>query len=166
MHFYGVNIRTELEKKINDKYFSLKGKTFFYDRIPNEELVHHMVKSNLFLLFNHYSMMGTKIYNYIGLKRKILFCYRNDEESEKLKRKYYAIEERMEFSKNLQIDLIEKTNSGIIVENKEHLRMVLQDLYKDLINEGEIKCDSTGVELYSRKLQVKRLAEMLNELKR
>ncbi len=37
--------------------------------------------------------MGTKIYDYLGLKRKILFCFTADENALILKDKYYKIDE-------------------------------------------------------------------------
>ena len=42
-------------------------------------LLEKLAVNNIFLLFNYYSYMGTKIYDYLGLKRLILLCYDNDE---------------------------------------------------------------------------------------
>jgi hypothetical protein len=57
--------------------------------------------------------------------------------------------------------LIRATNSGIIVENAEHLLHTLNDLYAEHEQTGQIACESSGVEAYSRILQVEQLAEAL-----
>ena len=48
-----------------------------------------------------------------------------------LKQKYYAIEESETESKHLQADLINETNSGVIVKDAAHLKDVLEELYAE-----------------------------------
>ena len=81
-----------------------------------------------------------------------------------LKQKYYAIEESETESKHLQADLINETNSGVIVKDALHLREVLQELYTEFQTTGKIACESVGVEKYSRKIQVEKLAELVRHL--
>ena len=81
-----------------------------------------------------------------------------------LKQKYYPIEESETQSKQLQADLINETNSGIIVKDSHHLQQVLQELYTEFEEKGFIACDSVGVENYSRKIQVEKLAELVKEV--
>ena len=42
-----------------------------------------------------------------------------------------------------------------------HLLTVLEELYAEFQATGQIACDSHGVEQYSRKIQVERLAEVI-----
>ena len=66
--------------------------------------------------------------------------------------------------KQLQADLINETNSGVIVKDAVHLKEVLEELYAEFEEKGFIACDSIGVEKYSRKIQVEKLAELIKEL--
>ena len=108
--------------------------------------------------------MGTKIFDYLGIRRKMIMCYENDAEANLLKQKYYAIDESGSESKHLQADLIKQTNSGVIVKDSAHLLTVLEELYAEFQATGQIACDSHGVEQYSRKIQVEKLAEVIKAL--
>ncbi|MGI6409696.1 MAG: hypothetical protein ACOX0V_00450 [Bacteroidales bacterium] len=87
-----------------------------------------LAKSNILLLFNDYSIMGTKIYDYLALNRKIILCFEDDEEANLLKEKHFKFKSIKGLSESLQADLIRKTNSGIVVKDSEHLYEVLNDL--------------------------------------
>ena len=108
--------------------------------------------------------MGTKIFDYLGIRRKMIMCYEDDPEANLLKQKYYAIDESGSESKQLQADLITETNSGVIVKDSAHLLTVLEELYAEFEEKGFIACDSVGVEKYSRKIQVEKLAEVIKGL--
>ena len=133
--------------------------------MPNEELLRKLAEANVMLLFNDYSYMGTKIFDYIGVKRKIILCYSNDAEASALKEQYYTIEEIPTESKQLQADLIEKTNAGVVVKDADHLLEVLEELYVEFEATGKIACNSIGVENYSHKKQVEKLAELILNIK-
>jgi len=165
LKFYGVNNSEVILKLINEKYYNLKNIIILIPSLKNEELVSKLLQDNVFLLFNYYSYMGTKIYDYIGLKRKILFCYSDDSEANLLKKKYYNIKEIAGCSNHLQEDLIKETNSGIIVKDANHLKTVLEELYNEFIKKGYIECNSIGVEKYSRKIQCEKLAKIIKSLK-
>ena len=113
------------------------------------------------LLFNYYYFTGTKIYDYIGIKRKILFCYSDDKESLSLKEKYYPIKDISGFSSHQQEEIINFTNSGIIVKDKSHLPQVLFELYDEFLKNGTIACNSINTEKYSRKEGARQLAEIV-----
>lgn len=163
-NLYGINIENELKELIEKKYPEIKENVVFYKKLSNTILLAELVKSNVFLLFNYYSIMGTKIFDYIALKRKILLCYENDLEAERLKKLHFHIQEFEGISKHLQADLIRETNSGIIVKNQEHLLHVLEELYQEFQTNGKIACHSHGIEKYSRKKQTQILANLINEL--
>jgi hypothetical protein len=91
-------------------------------------------------------------------------CYEDDSEANLLKQRYYNIEESETESKHLQADLINETNSGVIVKDAVHLKEVLEELYAEFEEKGFIACESVGVEKYSRKIQVEKLAELVRHL--
>jgi hypothetical protein len=74
------------------------------------------------------------------------------------------MEESETESKQLQADLINETNSGVIVKDAAHLKEVLEELCAEFQATGKIACESVGVEKYSRKIQVEKLAELVKEI--
>ena len=159
--FYGTNLTDELNRMVSEQFPNLKGHVLITPKMQNQELLEKLASDHVMLLFNYYSYMGTKIFDYLGIRRKMILCYENDPEAHSLKQKYYHVDESGSESKQLQADLIKQTNSGIIVKDSQHLRQVLQDLYVEFQATGQIACDSHGVEQYSRKIQVERLAEII-----
>lgn len=162
INFYGTNASERINKIISTDFSGLKPFVQITPKLPNHELLAKLAENNVMLLFNYYSYMGTKIFDYLGIRRKMLLCYSNDPEAKLLKEKYYNIEESETESKTLQADLIQETNSGIIVKDSEHLLEVLNDLYKEFEEKGQVACNSVGVERYSRKIQVEKLAELVS----
>ncbi len=162
INFYGINSEDEIRELIEGKYRNLKAVVKIYQKIPNPQLLEKLAANNVFLLFNYYSYMGTKIYDYLGLKRRIILCYANDEESRLLKAKHYNMKEDSE-AEHLQERLINETESGIVVENAEHLRTVLENLYSEFEEKRFIICNSKNTEQFSRKIQVKNLADVIEK---
>jgi len=162
--FYGTNLTEELNRMVNDLFPNLITHVVITPKIQNDELLEKLVADNVMLLFNYYSYMGTKIFDYLGIRRKMILCYENDPEAQMLKQKYYAIDESGNDSKHLQADLINETNSGIIVRDSVHLLEVLQELYTEFQTTGQIACNSHSVENYSRKIQVEKLADIIKQL--
>ena len=76
--FYGSNNSKKIVEHIEQKYQKLKNYVCFYPKMDNYNLMKELRKSNLLLLFNYYSFMGTKIYDYLAAKRLIIFCFQND----------------------------------------------------------------------------------------
>jgi hypothetical protein len=159
-----VNNGELLKTLVFEKYQNLVEKVNVIPRIENSMLMKELAKHNIMLLFNYYSFTGTKIYDYLGLKRLILFCYSNDAEALELKDKYYPIVEIEGVSAHLQEDLINETYSGIIVKDKNHLAKVLADLYDEFCRTGSIECNSINISKYSRREGTRRLAEIIQNL--
>lgn len=164
LNFFGINIPNEIENLVNTEYLYLKDKVNVYPKLPNEELLQKLAAHHVMLLFNHYSMMGTKIYDYMALKRQILLCYSNDEEAEILKNKYYPCGETEGLSTHLQEDLIKETNSGIVVENAVHLQQMITKLYTEFSFKGFIECQSHDIERFSRKKRTQELADIIDKI--
>jgi glycosyltransferase involved in cell wall biosynthesis len=162
--FYGTNLTDELNRMVNELFPNLKNHVLITPKIQNDVLLEKLAGDHVMLLFNDYSIMGTKIFDYLGIRRKMIMCYEDDPEANLLKQKYYAIDESGSESKQLQADLITETNSGIIVKDSIHLLTVLEELYTEFQATGQIACDSHGVEQYSRKIQVEKLAEVIKAL--
>lgn len=162
--FYGTNLTEELTQMVNEQFPNLKNYVLITPKMQNHELLEKLAADNVMLLFNYYSYMGTKIFDYLGIRRKMIMCYENDAEANLLKQKFYSVDESGSESKQLQAELIHETNSGIIVKDSNHLQQVLQELYTEFEEKGFIACDSVGVENYSRKIQVERLAELVKNL--
>jgi hypothetical protein len=166
INFYGINNEERIRELIETKYQNLRGFINIHPKMPNDKLLESLATNNLLLLFNYYSYMGTKIYDYLGLRRQILFCYSDDEEANNLKKKYYNMEEPQDFkNESLQIPVINNTNSGIIIKDEKHLKKVLTDYYSEFEEKGFIPCNSLNIEQYSRKIQARNLADIIKETK-
>ena len=64
----------------------------------------------------------------------------------------------------MQENLINEINSGYIIQDAKHLRSVLEQLYDEFIKNGYIQCNTINSENYSRKHQVKQLAEIIKSI--
>jgi hypothetical protein len=157
LHFHGTNKNKFISELVKNQYPSLKESVFTHPKLPNQQLLEKLARYNVLLLFNYYAYMGTKIYDYLGLKRKILFCFTDDPESIVLKNQFYPLDVNGA-PESLQKELIIKSNAGILISNADDLIQVLNALYQEHKETGEIKCHSFGVEQFSRRIQAERLA--------
>jgi hypothetical protein len=163
-NLYGINIPSEINSMISSDFPSLKNYVSITTKLPNSLLLEELAKNNVMLLFNYYAYTGTKIYDYIGIRRKIIMCYSNDEEAKVLKQKYYNIESNLVVNEQLQERIILDSNSGIVLENATSLFDELIKLQAEFDINGKIECNSVNVENYSRKIQVKKLSEIIKSL--
>ena len=163
LHFYGTNKNRFISEVVNSQFPGLIDIVQIHPKLPNHELEQKLAEYNALLLFNYYAFMGTKIYDYLGLKRKILFCFTDDPESKKLKKRFYPLDTDGA-AETLQEELIVKTNAGILVSNADDLIEALNSLYLEHKEFGQIICNSTGTEQFSRRLQVARLADFVKNL--
>ena len=125
LSFYGINTVAEITELIENKYPILSEYVQIIPKLPNHALMEKLAISNVMLLFNYYAYTGTKIYDYLAIRRKILFCYSNDKEAIALKKQFYNIEESAEDNTSIQKEIIQSTNSGVIVKDANHLLDVL-----------------------------------------
>ncbi|HCB62187.1 MAG: hypothetical protein A2W93_10730 [Bacteroidetes bacterium GWF2_43_63] len=156
----GENISDTLLKK----YPAVFKKTISMPALPSAGVMEELAKSHALLLFNMYSIIGTKIYDYIAIKRKILLCFSDEPEANKLRENYFSSETESYSDQNAQEKLIREKDSGIIVKNKEHLLEVLNELYKEFFETGQIECHSKDISEYSRKAQTEKLADLIHKL--
>ncbi|MBM3185366.1 MAG: hypothetical protein FJZ67_03625 [Bacteroidetes bacterium] len=161
--FYGTNRKAELEQITQHKFPILKNHVEIIGKMPNDQLLAELAKDNVMLLFNYYSYMGTKIFDYLGINRRILLCFTEDKEAQKLKSAYYKVNENENFSGALQADLIQETKSGISVKDAPELFTILEELCHEFSLSNEIKSLATNTEIHSRKNYVKLLADFLKK---
>ena len=164
LNFYGINDPIYLEQMIRNDFESIQSHIKIHRKLPNEVLMQKLSEENLMLLFNYYSFPGTKIYDYLALKRKILFCYSDDPEANKLKKKYYPYIDNDIGNEKYQEKLIVETNSGLIIKDSIQLLIEIKKLYSEFLYFGEIQCNTINVECYSRKHQVEQLASLIKTI--
>lgn len=165
LNFYGVNCVEEVKQFILHLPPKTQASIAIYPRMENAKLLEKMAQENVMILFNYYHFDGTKIYDYLAVRRQILLCYSNDPKALKLKQNFLDTDDNKHFTQRPQIEVLHKTNGGIIVENEEHLVHVLGDLYQEFILTGKIACHSKNVEQYSRKVQTQHLASLIQSIK-
>jgi hypothetical protein len=163
-NFYGTNRNNWLNDYISNRYPILEKYINVFPKMPNVEIVEKLASNNLLLLFNYYSFMGTKIYEYLGLERKILFCYSDDEEAMNLKKEKYQIDEAGNNNTRMQEDLLRELDAGIIVSDQKHFKSIIGNLCKQFMTQKYIECPSGNIAKYSRKMQVMKLAEIINAI--
>jgi hypothetical protein len=163
-NLFGINIASEVIQMIEKDFPILENIVKVTPRLQNDILLKELAKHNAMLLFNYYAYTGTKIYDYLGVKRKILLCYTNDSEAKLLKAKHYNIDLNLSVNENIQEEIILKTNSGVVVENAEMLLKELGNLYDEFLQTGQVACNSVNTEQYSRKIQVEKLAKLIQTL--
>lgn len=161
LNFYGVHDLSNTLKEIVEANQVLKDVVSFYPRMSNEEVLIKLKDNNVLLLFNYYCFLGTKIFDYLALNRKILFCYTDDVESNKLKEKHFQIKG---LDEDLQEKIIIETQSGIIVKDSNQLKIELEKLYENFKLNHSIESNSINTEKYSRRVETKKLADLVKEL--
>ena len=159
--FYGINNPETINLLITTEFPNIRGHVNIYPKTPNNLLMKELARENLLLLFNYYVFPGTKIYDYLALKRLILFCYEDDPEANFLKHEFYPYTNMNGLDEKIQERIIQETNSGYIIKDSVELLTRIKELYWDFLKEGYIKCDTINVDKYSRKHQVEKLAEII-----
>ena len=141
----------------------LANKVRFFNKTTNRELFKSLAENNVFLLFNDYNLIGTKIFDYIAINRKILLCY-SEEKSEKYKSyPYYNDKSALMFEKEQEV-LIDKLRAGDVVKDSEQLFEELKKIEKEFNKYRRVEQSLNNIEIYSRRNSVKKLAERILQL--
>jgi hypothetical protein len=85
----------------------------------------------------------------LAAKRRIWFCFSQGHEGDK---------------KNVQAEIIHETNSGILITDKMHLILEIENVWDEFINHGDIRCESINTEQFSRRIQVECLANQIKNM--
>lgn len=126
LNFFGLNKEMEIKKTIENNFPSLLNQATFHKRIPVQELLCEISKAHFLLLFNDYSILGTKIFNYLKTQRNILLCYTEDDHSTELKDNFFPDKTLLSFTNNLQEKLLADLNTGLCVKDENDLFNVLK----------------------------------------
>ena len=161
LDFYGINNSSEFLGMVQTKYSNILSYINVYPMMPNSELIERLRHCNVMLLFNNYSIAGTKIFDYLAAQRLTLLCFTEDEASYMLKERMTNHHDVEGVSNHYQEDILKETNAGISVKNSEHLKNVIADLYVEFHTKGYIECNSHGYEQYSRSFQTGKLAKII-----
>ncbi len=165
LSFIGTGKGEYIAQLIDKEFHALKGQVFFTNKIPNQELIPVLKCQDLLLLFNDYSITGTKIFDYLAAKQRILLCYTNDTNANQLKKKHFPFKDESIKHNMRQTDIIEYTKSGYLIENQSELKLVLEALYEEFTLKGLLPCNSINLEEFTRKHQVEKLAKVLLNIK-
>lgn len=164
LHFYGTNKEEKLKKWLK-KYSFILGKNIkFFPKINAKELEKKLRNVNIFLLFNDYNNVGTKIYDYLALRRNIILCYINDLEAKRLKSEHYNIKLNELTDVSKQSELIQKTNSGCSIVDSEHLYDYLIECNNEFKSLGYITSKVKNIEKFSRKTATQNLFNIINQI--
>lgn len=164
VNFYGTNKTAWITEYIRSEYPSLIGTVNAYNKMPNQALLETLAAHHVMILFNYYSYLGTKIFDYLAIQRQIILCFERDAVAESLRSQFFSIKENPGGNMQLQADLLRETNGGIVVLDATHLQEVLVSLKNEFLQSGRIACHTQGVDQYSRKIQVEGLAKLIKTI--
>ena len=164
LNLIGVGGGEGLAELLRTKFTALSKHVTFTSRLPNEQMALELAKANAFLMFNMYAYPGTKVFDYLALKRRIILCYSDDPEAKQLKQTHYNLDLAVGVDERVLERMVEDTKSGVVVRDAAHLREVLVGLHREFKDKGGIACESVGTEKYSRRTHAGRLAELLRGL--
>lgn len=156
VQFIGSNISTDLLEKYKLHVMEMP-------KMDVQLLFAEFKRSSLLLLFNDYFITGTKIYDYLLAKRKILLCFESEPRALKLKEDHLVFE-NIDSTYSEQSTILNKTQSGIFVKNCIELQQILSLLYIDFQEGKIVDVESRNVDDYSRLNQLKILSEIVAQL--
>lgn len=148
LNFPGVKNFKNVADKIEREFAGLPIKLYMSERIPQKELMKMQHEADVMLMVAHKGkkgIIGSKLYEYIGLRKPVLLCPSDNDE--------------------LESTLIE-TNLGIIASDKKTLINELDRLIEMKKSEGKIMIEPNefAINKLSRKEQVCSLSEYINKL--
>jgi glycosyltransferase involved in cell wall biosynthesis len=125
--------------------------------LSHEDTLQHLMDSDINLLFNDYPIVGSKIYELLGIKKPILFCF-----SELTNTPHFTQSEIQRFTP--QMDLIHDYQGGFIAQNEAHLKILLEKLVQEYKLKGTISSYTNDTSDLSRLKQVKKMAKLVFQI--
>lgn len=140
--FYGVDFYSAQKKYVYSFDQSLRNNIFTTERLPFEQLLSELQKSNVLLLFSEgeTGAIPVKLFEYLAIDRMILMVKNDFGPMEKI---------------------MKDCNGGIICSTVDEVEVALSKLYGEYLNNGSVEHKSINYEVYSRRNQVKILGELL-----
>lgn len=141
-YFIGANYSTQQRQRILSFSETLNPFLVLTDRKPQLDVLNDLKTANILLLLLDDTVIAlpAKVYEYIGLDRKILVV-KND--------------------KNVVEKIIMNSTSGLLCENLLDLENFLLELYIEFENNKSITSTTSNKKLYSRKHQSEKLAHII-----
>jgi hypothetical protein len=137
-----------------------------YPKMSNLECLQHISKANLLLLLNNFDNVGTKIFDYIAVERKIIFCFDKEISAEKKLKNFnqYGKQIYRSLSKitSPQVDILQKLNNATIVKDKIELPNVLQMHYEEWRKNGNVTCHIHNKLQFSRSASASKLLSLIH----
>ena len=161
LRFVGINRQSEVEAMVRSRFPALIPFVTFFRQAPNAEVIETLASANAFLLFNTFAYVGTKIYDYLALRRRILLCFSEGTKTGERQLEFYDRDGVEKRNRRAQEDMIRATQSGVVIRDEEDLVDTLSDLYREFLENGRIACNSVGTEAYSRESHARRMAEIM-----
>lgn len=161
LRFVGINRQSEVEAMVRSRFPALIPFVTFFRQAPNAEVIETLASANAFLLFNTFAYVGTKIYDYLALRRRILLCFSEGTKTGERQLEFYDRDGVEKRNRRAQEDMIRATQSGVVIRDEEDLVDTLSDLYREFLGNGRIACNSVGTEAYSRESHARRMAEIM-----
>lgn len=162
--FVGLPDPAAVQELLAHRYPALAPFVTFHGPLPNDEMAQLLARANAFVAFNNYAYPGTKIFDYLALKRRVLLCYSADPEALELKARHYGYDDAGATDTGIMERLLDETGAGIVVRDADHLRVVLADLYDEFVRSGRVACDSRDIDRFSRRTQAGRIAKLVKEV--
>lgn len=150
LQFPGAAFDPVQKKRIEANSKQIADHIFISDRIPKEEVLQMQANSDALLMLSHANMKGipsSKLYEYLCFEKPIV-QYPND---------FDIVEETLN-----------ETGLGSCSSTKEELYSSLKALIEEKLNHGTIALTSNSqiIQSYSREMQTKVLADLLNQLEK
>jgi glycosyltransferase involved in cell wall biosynthesis len=164
LRFVGIDRQDKVETAVELRYPALKRFVTFVRKAPNAETLEALATANAFLLFNSFAYVGTKIFDYLALRRKILLCFSEGTQTRRGQREFYDFDEAGGIKRRVQEDIIKQTQSGVIIRDEEHLVSAIVDLHGEFLENRRISCNSVGTEAYSRESHARTMAEVMRNV--
>ncbi len=148
LNFPGAAFNPAQQKRIEQSAPNILDRISITDRIPKEEVLQIQANSDALLMISHSNMKGvpsSKLYEYLCFEKTII-QYPND------------------------FDIVEstlnETGLGICSSTTDELYAAIKSLVEQKFNgkQSELAPNKTAIQSYSRKMQTKVLADLLNKI--
>jgi hypothetical protein len=148
LKFPGLLIKKDVAEYVNSSFDNLSVVIEMSDRVPQESILRMQLEADLLLMVAHENkkgVVGSKLYEYIGLEKPVLLCPSDNDELE---------------------ETLKEVGSGLIASKEDELLAILEKLIKEKRETGKIYLDydKKSVSKYHRANQVRKLTNYLNDL--
>jgi hypothetical protein len=148
LKFPGILIKKDVSEYLILEFEGVPVKLELSDRVSQQEILKMQIDADLMLMVAHENIkgiVGSKLYEYIGLKKPVLLCPTDEDELEAT---------------------LKDVGLGIIVKEEDELIKIFEALILEKQTNGKISLafNEQRIEAYNRENQVKELVQHLNEI--